>query len=64
MDDLKPNNERRREGEEGAATHHEAPDSVPVGQTQHRDQPAAQKGRSSRQGNKRSTDGTPNSQKV
>jgi len=64
MDESKPNNDRRLEGEEGAGAHQEGPNSVQAGQTQRRAQARPEKGRSSRQGNNRSTDGTPNGNKV
>ena len=64
MEESKPNNDRRLEGEEGAGAHQEGPNSVQAGQTQRREQSRPEKGRSSRQGNKRSTDGTPNGNKV
>ena len=66
--DAKPNSKRRIEGEEGAGAHQDGPNSVQSGQTQRREQAAPEQapriGRSTRQGNKRSTDGTPNSNKV
>jgi hypothetical protein len=64
MADSKPNSNRRVEGEEGAGAHQEGPHSVQAGQTQRREQSPPEKGRSTRQGNKRSTDGSPNGQKV
>jgi hypothetical protein len=64
MADSKPNSDRRLEGEEGAGAHQEGPNSVQAGQTQRREQSPPEKARPSRQGNKRSTDGTPNGQKV
>ena len=68
MEDSKPNSDRRVEGEEGAGAHQEGPNSVQAGQTQRRGNSAPQQarksGRSTRQGNKRSTDGTPNGNKV
>jgi len=60
--------ERRPEGKEGAGAHQEGPNSVQAGQTQRRGksdpEQAPKTGRSTRQGNKRSTDGTPNGNKV
>jgi hypothetical protein len=60
----KPNSDRRLEGEEGAGAHQEGPNSVQAGQTQRRagaaPEQAPKTGRSTRQGNKRSTDGGPN----
>ena len=64
MPDTQPNGDRRIEGEEGAGAHQEGPNSEQAGQTERRGQKPAQKSRSTRQGNKRSTDGTPNMQKV
>jgi hypothetical protein len=64
MADSKPNSDRRLEGEEGAGAHQEGPNSVQAGQTQRRAQSPPEKSRSTRQGNKRADDGTPNSQKV
>jgi hypothetical protein len=64
MPDTQPNSDRRIEGEEGAGAHQEGPNSEQAGQTQRRGQKPPQKSRSTRQGNKRSTDGTPNMQKV
>jgi hypothetical protein len=64
MRDSKPNSDRRVEGEEGAGAHQEGLNSVQAGQTQRREQSPPENGRSTRQGNKRSTDGTPNSNKV
>ena len=68
MTDSKPNSDRRVEGEEGAGAHQEGPNSVQAGQSQRRGnsapEEAPQTGRSTRQGNKRATDGTPNSNKV
>ena len=55
--------ERRPDGEEGAGAHQEGPNSVHTGQTQRRAKSvpdgAPKTGRSTRQGNKRSTDGGP-----
>src|SRR5687767_3472751 len=68
MQDSKPNSDRRIEGEEGAGAHQEGPNSARAGQTQRRGTSAPEQapktGRSTKQGNKRSTDGTPNSSKV
>jgi hypothetical protein len=68
MQDSKPNSDRRIEGEEGAGAHQEGPNSARAGQTQRRGTSAPEQapktGRSTKQGNKRSTDGTPNSNKV
>ena len=64
MEESKPNNDRRLEGEEGAGADQQGPNSVQAGQTQRREQSRPEKSRSSRQGNKRSTDGTPNGNKV
>jgi hypothetical protein len=64
MADSKPNSDRRLEGEEGAGAHQEGPNSVQAGQTHRRERSRPEKAPSSRQGNKRSTDGTPNGQKV
>ena len=64
MGDSKPNSDRRLDGEEGAGAHQEGPNSVQAGQTQRRERTAPQQapktGRSTRQGNKRLTDGGPN----
>lgn len=64
MEDLKPNSDRRSEGEEGTGAHQEGPNSVQADQTQRRGKSAPtnapKTGRSTRQGNKRSTDGGPN----
>ena len=64
MADSKPNSDRPLEGDEGGGGHQESPNSVQAGQTQRRGDTAPQQaprtGRSSRQGNKRSTDGGPN----
>jgi hypothetical protein len=64
----KPNADRRVEGEEGAGAHQEGPNSVQAGQTQRRGTSAPHQapktGRSTKQGNKRSTDGAPNGNKV
>ena len=60
--------ERRREGKEGTGAHQEGPNAVHAGQTQRREhsapKQASKTGRSTRQGNKRSTDATPNGKKV
>jgi hypothetical protein len=68
MADSKPNSDRRIEGEEGAGAHQEGLNSVQAGQTQRRaksaPEQARQTGRSTRHGNKRSTDGPPNGHKV
>ena len=60
--------ERRPEGKEGTGAHQEGPSSQQAGQTQRREKSAPEQapktGRSTRQGNKRSTDGTPNVNKV
>ena len=68
MADSKPNSDRRVEGEEGAGAHQEGPHSVRAGQTQRRGSSAPEQapktGRSTKHGNKRSTDGTPNGHKV
>lgn len=53
MADEKPNSDQRREGDEGEA-----------GRAQRREQALPENSRPTRQGNKRSTDGTPNGQKV
>jgi hypothetical protein len=68
MENSKPNSDRRVEGEEGAGAHQEGPNSVQAGQTQRRGtsvpEQAPKTGRSTKQGNKRSTDGTANGNKV
>ncbi len=64
MRDTQPKSDRRIEGEEGTEAHLEGPISEQAGQTDRRGQKPPQKSRSTRQGNKRSTDGTPNMQKV
>lgn len=64
MAESEPKSDRRVEGEEGAGAHQEGPNSVQAGQTQRREPSPPEKGRSTRQGNKRTTDGTPNSKKV
>lgn len=64
MEDSKPNSDRRLEGEEGSGAHQAGPNSVQAGQTERRGKSAPTKapkaGRSTRQGNKRATDGSPN----
>ena len=56
--------ERRSEGKDGTGAHQEGPNSVQAGRTQRRERSAPTQapktGRSTRQGNKRSTDGNPN----
>ncbi len=65
MRDTQSSSDRRIEGEEeGAGAHQDGPNSEQAGQTERRGQKPPQKSRSTRQGNKRSTDGTPNIQKV
>ena len=68
VEDSKPNTGRRVEGAEGGGAHQEGPNSVQAGQTQRRGKSAPEKarqtGRSTRQGNKRSTDGPPTGHKV
>jgi hypothetical protein len=55
MDDSKPNNDRRVEGEEGAGAHQEGPHSVQAGQTQRREQGTPENSRPKEAGDKRST---------
>ena len=68
MANSKPNSDRRVEGEEGAGAHQEGPNSVQGGQTERRGgsapQQAPRTGRSTKQGNKRATDGSPTGHKV
>ena len=68
MEDSKPNSDHRVEGEEGAGAHQEGPNSVQAGQTQRRGTSAPEQapktGRTTKQRNKRSTDGSPNGNKV
>ena len=59
---------RRPEGKEGTGAHQERPNAVQAGQTQRREHSApsqaSKTGRSTRQGNKRSTDAAPNGNKI
>ena len=60
--------ERRPDRKDGTGAHQEGANSVQAGHTQRRERSAPEQarktGRSTKQGNKRSTDGTPSGNKV
>ena len=64
MRDSKSNSGPRIEGKQKAGARQDGSDSLQAGQAERRGTATPKKGRSSRQGNKRATDGTPTGQKV